>query len=408
MSDATVQVDPRPAAPSVAQLLLHYLQLEQATTLFGVPGAAVMHLLNELRTQRNTFRYIVARHETGAAYMADGYARVSGRPGVVLVTSGPGATNALTGSMNAQAGGVPLLTLTGEVPEAYFGKGYLQEGADAGLNVDTIYGNATGYSAIATNPANFQTLFEQALRDALGRPARAAHLSLPDDVAAASLPDARWPGTPRQYRSLATGVDGAGLEAAFQALTQARRPLVYVGSGCREALRGGGLARFTALAQRESDLTLPADLDGHPLPTAPKTPADSMATRMPFNPRLTGYADLVENRVASGHFFQGRCAAWFRLRRPLVEDEAPTGYQRVAVAADSGNGLSSVLDWSRFSFVNADLTINLLRRPLGEWICVDARTLLSPNGCGLAESQLFDEAGLIGRATQTLAVRARS
>ena len=250
MSDATVQVDPRPAAPSVAQLLLHYLQLEQATTLFGVPGAAVMHLLNELRTQRNTFRYIVARHETGAAYMADGYARVSGRPGVVLVTSGPGATNALTGSMNAQAGGVPLLTLTGEVPEAYFGKGYLQEGADAGLNVDTIYGNATGYSAIATNPANFQTLFEQALRDALGRPARAAHLSLPDDVAAASLPDARWPSAPRQYRSVATGVDGAGLEAAFQALTQARRPLVYVGSGCREALRGGGLARFTALVEK--------------------------------------------------------------------------------------------------------------------------------------------------------------
>lgn len=171
--------------------------------------------------------------------------------------------------------------------------------------------------------------------------------------------------------------------------------------------QGKELARFTALAQRESDLTLPADLDGHPLPTAPKAPADSMATRMPFNPRLTGYADLVENRVASGHFFQGRCAAWFRLRRPLVEDEAPTGYQRVAVAADSGNGLSSVLDWSRFSFVNADLTINLLRRPLGEWICVDARTLLSPNGCGLAESQLFDEAGLIGRATQSLAVRAR-
>jgi hypothetical protein len=58
-------------------------------------------------------------------------------------------------------------------------------------------------------------------------------------------------------------------------------------------------------------------------------------------------------------------------------------------------------------FVNADLTINLLRRPLGEWICVDARTLLASNGCGLSESQLFDETGLIGRATQSLAVRAR-
>lgn len=171
--------------------------------------------------------------------------------------------------------------------------------------------------------------------------------------------------------------------------------------------QGKELARFTALAQRESALDLPADLDGHPLPQAPRAPAASVAERMPFGRRAAGYADLVENRIASGSFFRGRCAAWFRLQRPLVEGESPSGYQRVAVAADSGNGISAVLDFSRYSFVNSDLTINLLRRPVGEWICVDARTLLAPNGCGLAESQLFDEAGLIGRATQSLAVRAR-
>jgi hypothetical protein len=175
-------------------------------------------------------------------------------------------------------------------------------------------------------------------------------------------------------------------------------------------LSSGGkeLARFTALAQRENELALPDDLDGHPLPQAPKTPAESATQRMPFGRRLPGYADLVENRIASGRFFRSRCAAWFRLQRPLVEDEDPSGYQRVAVAADSGNGISAVLDFERYVFVNADLTINLLRRPLGEWICVDARTLLASNGCGLAESQLFDETGLIGRATQSLAVRARA
>ena len=171
---------------------------------------------------------------------------------------------------------------------------------------------------------------------------------------------------------------------------------------------GKELARFTALAQRESDIVLPEGLDGHPLPKAPKAPADSTPQRMPFAQRHTGYADFVETRVASGTLFGGRCATWFRLRRPLVDGEAPSGYQRVAVAADSGNGVSSVLDMAHFSFVNTDLTVNLLRRPLGEWICVDARTLLAPNGCGLAESQLFDESGLIGRATQSLAVRARS
>jgi hypothetical protein len=170
---------------------------------------------------------------------------------------------------------------------------------------------------------------------------------------------------------------------------------------------GKELARFTALAQRENELVLPDALDGHPLPLAPKPPAESAPQRMPFDHRHIGYADLVENRVASGTFFRSRCAAWFRLQRPLVEGEDPSGYQRVAVAADSGNGISAVLDLERHVFVNADLTINLLRRPLGEWICVDARTLLAPNGCGLAESQLFDEHGLIGRATQSLAVRAR-
>ena len=235
---------------TVAQMLLRYLQLEGATTLFGVPGGAVMHLLNELKDQRQTFRYVIARHETGAAYMADGYARVSGKLGVVLVTSGPGATNALTGTMNAQAAGVPLLTLTGEVSEAFFGMGYLQEGTDAGLNVDAIYGNATGYSAIVTAPTNAQTLLEQALRDALGRPGRAAHLSLPDDVMAAAAPAFRMPGKPANYRSLAGGCERAALQPAFDALLAARLPLILLGSGSAAALSGGGLAAFTAFVER--------------------------------------------------------------------------------------------------------------------------------------------------------------
>jgi hypothetical protein len=82
-------------------------------------------------------------------------------------------------------------------------------------------------------------------------------------------------------------------------------------------------------------------------------------------------------------------------------------YQRVAVAADSGNGISAILDFSRYSFLNLDLTINLLRKPIGEWICLEAQTCLGPNGCGLAESILYDLHGLIGRATQSLTIRAR-
>jgi hypothetical protein len=167
------------------------------------------------------------------------------------------------------------------------------------------------------------------------------------------------------------------------------------------------VANVTALAQRENDLKLPDDLPGHPLARAPRAPDESPAATFPFAARQVGYGDLVETRTARGLFFRGPCAIWFRLRHPLVENEEPSVYQRVAVAADSGNGISAILDFAHYSFLNLDLTINLLRKPKGEWICLDARTLLGPNGCGLAESMLFDVEGLIGRATQSLAIRAR-
>jgi hypothetical protein len=171
---------------------------------------------------------------------------------------------------------------------------------------------------------------------------------------------------------------------------------------------GKEVARFTALMQREDDnVTVPAGTPGHPLPGAPRAPADCPVASMPFAGKRRGYADLIENRVASGTLFQGPCTAWFRMRHPLVAGELPSPYQRVAVAADSGNGISAALDMATHVFVNCDLTINLLRRPVGEWICLEARTALGGNGCGLAESALYDEHGLIGRATQSLAVRRR-
>jgi hypothetical protein len=96
------------------------------------------------------------------------------------------------------------------------------------------------------------------------------------------------------------------------------------------------------------------------------------------------------------------------MNHPLIEGESPSPYQRVAVAADSGNGISAALDFGKYIFLNCDLTINLFRRPVGEWICLQSRSLFGGNGCGLAESALYDEAGLVGRATQSLAVRLRS
>ena len=187
---------------------------------------------------------------------------------------------------------------------------------------------------------------------------------------------------------------------------------VYVGRNAAHfsaqlLAQGKEVGVFTALAQRESDFTVPDGLPGHPLPLAPLLPDDCPVVQFPFAGRHVGYSDLVETRAARGEIFDGPCAIWFRLHHPLVSGETPSAYQRVAVAADSGNGISAILDFDRYSFVNSDLTINLLRHPVGEWICLDARTHLGSNGCGLAESALYDVHGLIGRATQSLAVRAR-
>lgn len=174
-------------------------------------------------------------------------------------------------------------------------------------------------------------------------------------------------------------------------------------------LLGGGkeLARYTALVQREVDTPVPAGTPGHPLPAPPRPLAACEPTAMPFPHEHRSYADLVETRAAEGRMFAGPCCVWFRLRHPLVEGEVPSPFQLAAVAADSGNGVSAALDIRHYSFVNCDLTINLLRRPVGDWVCLDARTELGANGCGLAESALYDELGLIGRATQSLAVRRR-
>jgi hypothetical protein len=174
-------------------------------------------------------------------------------------------------------------------------------------------------------------------------------------------------------------------------------------------LHAGGkdVARFTAVAQREAGMDLPHDLAGHPLPQAPCSVEQSRAERIPFWTRMTGYQDLMECRVAEGVMFRGPSAVWFRMGHPLIAGEEPSSLQRVAVAADSGNGVSAVLDARRYIFVNSDLTINLLRKARGEWICIDARTLLGPDGGGLAEARIFDAQGLIGRSTQSLAVRPR-
>jgi len=242
----------------VAAALVDMLELEGVEHVFGVPGGALLAILAELE-HRPAITYHLCRQETGAAYLADGYARASGRLGVVLVTSGPGATNALTGAMNADAAGSPMLVISGEVPTAYFGKGYLQEGVDASLDVAGVYRAAVGYSEIVGAPSDFGELFCSALRAAWASPHGAAHISIPDDIAAAPALGPPVPTSTASYRPRPATVHAGGMAEVVDALATAERPLLMLGNRCRRPLAAPG--RLDALRGCVERLSLPVVTD---------------------------------------------------------------------------------------------------------------------------------------------------
>jgi hypothetical protein len=125
----------------------------------------------------------------------------------------------------------------------------------------------------------------------------------------------------------------------------------------------------------------------------------------PYSPMFT--PDAIEIRFVSGVFGHGPATAWFRMRVPLVAGDEPSPLQRLAAAGDFGNGISAALDWSRYVFINPDLTLYIDRPPEGAWICLDARTIIPPGGVGIAESVLYDQRGRVGRAIQALLVAPR-
>ena len=118
-------------------------------------------------------------------------------------------------------------------------------------------------------------------------------------------------------------------------------------------------------------------------------------------------ASAMEMRWLDDRRAPGPARVWMRLRHPLLPGEQISPTARAAATADFGNGVSAVLPFDRFLFINADLSLHLQRPPRGEWIGLQARTLLLPGGTGLAESVLHDLDGPFGRAFQTLVVQAR-
>jgi hypothetical protein len=142
---------------------------------------------------------------------------------------------------------------------------------------------------------------------------------------------------------------------------------------------------------------------------APPNPDEVHRHSQPARSYRAFHSEGAEMRWAAGEFgAKGPATVWVRLAVPVVPDEVPSPLQRVAAAADFGNGISSVLDFDSHLFINPDLSVYLSRPAMGEWICLDARTTLGTPGVGLAQSVLWDAEGPIGRSIQSLLVEVRT
>jgi len=159
-----------------------------------------------------------------------------------------------------------------------------------------------------------------------------------------------------------------------------------------------------AIAQRIRVTDDPALM---PTPQLPP-PAEGAPRQFEF-PYPVGYHTALETRFVAGSFSErGPAVCWTRLAVPVVAGEQISPLCRVLAAADSGNGISNVLDFATHLFVNPDLTVYLHRYPAGEWVALDARTTLGGGGIGVADTALSDERGPIGRGVQSLFIAERT
>lgn len=197
----------------------------------------------------------------------------------------------------------------------------------------------------------------------------------------------------------------APLECSVRIVRAGRRVQELAGE-----LRAGEdlICRASALRVQEVPGELPASATAA---TEQAMPGPDAGTAVRFaldDPTRASFAaSAMEMRWLDDPWAMGPGRVWMRLRHPLLPGEALTPLTRLAATADFGNGVSAALPFERFLFINADLTIHLQRQPRGEWIGLDARTLLHDGGTGLAESVIHDVHGALGRAFQTLVVQPR-
>lgn len=237
---------------NAAEVIVRSLEKHGVTCVFGVPGGAIESLNTSL--YKSSITVIVAKHEEGAAFMADGYARVSGTIAVCCSTAGPGATNMITGIASAFGDSIPVIALTGQVSTSLFGKGAIQEFSVQSFGIVSIFRQITKYSDIIINENKAGEMISKARRLALTGRKGPVHLNLPADIMKRRVTDDSHE---RCSTTQVLGFDREAVKEAAQLLLAAKRPVIVVGWGA-------------VLSRADKELLELAELLDIPVATSPK------------------------------------------------------------------------------------------------------------------------------------------
>jgi acetolactate synthase-1/2/3 large subunit len=219
-----------------ARLVVESILREGVDAVFGYPGGAIMPVYDALAGSR--LKHYLVRHEQAAAHAAEGYARASGKPGVCMATSGPGATNLVTGLADAFMDSVPIVAITGQVPTTLMGTDAFQEVDAFGITMPVVK-----HSFKVTRPERLAECLWRAFRIATSGRQGPVLVDLPKDVANAECDEGRFEDSPRER------IDGDSIERAAALLRQARRPILYAGGGIHQAGAVRDLRRLVARLQ---------------------------------------------------------------------------------------------------------------------------------------------------------------
>lgn len=243
-----------------AEIFAEVLIEQGVTTLFGYPGGAVLNLYDALYKYSDRITHIMTAHEQGAAHAADGYARATGKTGVVLATSGPGATNLVTGIATAYMDSIPMVAVTGNVGTGMIGRDSFQEVYIAGITMPI-----TKHNFVVRHVEELAPTLRRAFHIAQAGRKGPVLVDIPKDVTAAL---AEFSPEPPQQPTTTLTFNRAAVAKAAWMLGDARRPLIYFGGGVRSAKACHAMKALIEKAQIPAAHTLMAAgvLDyGHPL-----------------------------------------------------------------------------------------------------------------------------------------------